>query len=336
MSCSRYNNSSGCCALILQQYPKLTEAINECRPDASPELIQDLMTLLYQSLNPIYLKVKCGSVQCCDGLVSSILCAFIVFLSGDSDDLTDLTTTIIGILSLYNIRPNETFDFTGGVQNLVVPANVRQITFDVFGAQGGNLNGGLGGRSIATINVTPGDLYYLYVGGQGATPLGPGGGAGGFNGGGAGGNGDPGFGGGGGGGGASDVRFGGIALVNRIIIAGGGGGNIFASGTFAGSGGGTTGGNGVGFIPGGGGSQVSGGTSSGTATATNGVLGIGGKGANSNIAFGSGGGGGGYYGGGGGGGTGGSGDGGGGSGLGPSMTNGVKTGNGQIIVSYIF
>ena len=57
-------------------------------------------------------------------------------------------------------------DFTGGAQEFVVPANVCQVTVDTFGAAGGNftsgqeeneVEGGLGGRTTATMTVTPGE-----------------------------------------------------------------------------------------------------------------------------------------------------------------------------------
>ncbi len=100
------------------------------------------------------------------------------------------------------------------------------------GSLGGD--GGLGGRTSAELIVTPGEVLQVNVGGVGTDAGGPrdaagaeayesaeGDGAGtpgGFNGGGAGG------GGGGGGGGASDIRQGGTALDDRVVVGAGAGG----------------------------------------------------------------------------------------------------------------
>ncbi len=203
--------------------------------------------------------------------------------------------------------PPTTFSYTGSVQTVTIPAGITQITVDVMGAAGGGntvVAGGNGGRVVAVISVTPGQVYNIFVGGQGNVI-----GTAGYNGGGSG------FGGsigtpGSGGGGASDIRFGGIALTDRIIVSGGGGGGTSNGGNaIGGSGGGLTGGNGAPgtnpwvctntIIPTGG-SQVAGGLG-GTSTSCawngfNGVLGVGGNSYNNYRCAG---GGGGYYGGGG-------------------------------------
>lgn len=164
---------------------------------------------------------------------------------------------------------NQTFNFTGGVQQYVVPAGVFSLQIDTWGAQGGNGSwggpcgtGGRGGFASGTLAVTPGQVLNIYVGGQGDSQFAvdannPGG----FNGGGNGGfDNFPQVANGGGGGGASDVRVGGVGLANRVIVAAGGGGA--ACNANGGAGGGLTGSDGVGFsgsIGGGGGTQVSGG-----------------------------------------------------------------------------
>jgi hypothetical protein len=189
-----------------------------------------------------------------------------------------------------------TFTYTGGTQTYTVPVGVTSITVDVYGAQGGfgynvpNVGAGLGGRLQATVAVTPGEVLNIYVGGQG----GPGGttigGTAGYNGGGVGG-GWPGGRSGGGGGGGSDIRRGGTALANRILVAAGGGGTgvNYSTGNRGGDGGGLTGANGLtGTYLGAGATQVAGG-------APNGVLGGGGNAPGGQTG---GGGGGGYYGGG--------------------------------------
>jgi hypothetical protein len=215
----------------------------------------------------------------------------------------------------------------------------------LYGAQGGSTSqytGGLGGRAQGTINLTAGQTINIYVGGQPSTT------AGGWNGGGnSGGNGR-------GGGGASDIRVGGTALNNRVVVAAGGGGGGLTSSGYTGSngasGGGTTGSSSTassgGGGLGGGGTQAAGGASTGCCgTGTAGTLGIGGNGGNGASGCGAytdgwgGGGGGGYFGGGGGGNCGGGVGGGGGSSFiggitGGTTTAGVRTGNGQVTLSW--
>jgi hypothetical protein len=225
------------------------------------------------------------------------------------------------------LRPySQTFDYTGKEQTFTVPASLTKITVVLVGARGaGKPLPALGGRVWAIVPVTAGEKLAVFVGGEGSGQTG------GFNGGADGGG--PvcyqcnGF----GGGGASDVRQGGDAFSDRILVAGGGGGrgsvNIENKGGTGGAGGGTTGGSGIqggygyfGGGGGGGGTQAAGG-SGGSAgqgyyggnggAGANGGLAKGGRGGNGGaasgyyIGAGGGGGGGGYYGGGGGGGGGG-------------------------------
>jgi hypothetical protein len=138
--------------------------------------------------------------------------------------------TVTGVTASVPTAPGtQTFIFTGGQQNFIVPAGVTQITIEASGAQGGaggagGTAGANGGFVAAKVFVTPGESLAVFVGGQGG-PGGNGAGTAGFNGGGGGGMGESGALTGGGGGGASDVRQGGIALANRIVVAGGGGGS---------------------------------------------------------------------------------------------------------------
>ncbi|MGC2405863.1 MAG: glycine-rich protein, partial [Candidatus Cybelea sp.] len=144
---------------------------------------------------------------------------------------------------------HRTFHYTGTEQTFKVPRGVTQVTVTASGASGpyGTVNGsctlagGLGGLVQATIPVMPAETLAVFVGGEGtigaACNSASGNGIGGFNGGGDGGS--AGYGHiGHGGGGASDVREGGSALSDRILVAGGGGGQ----GAFAALGGGGTGG----------------------------------------------------------------------------------------------
>ena len=190
-----------------------------------------------------------------------------------------------------------TFAFSSQMQTFTLPSNVKNLTFEVFGAQGGKSGGG-GGLVTGSLTDTP-EVLYVFVGGVGGSGAAA---PGGFNGGGTAGSGSGME---GSGGGASDIRTG-LELSSRIVVAGGGG----AKGAGLGSGGGAGGGlvavqgrTAQGF-GGNGGSQDSGGlggASNGSGTAGGlGTLGVGGTGGSSSL-YGGGGGGGGYFGGGGGG-----------------------------------
>lgn len=188
-----------------------------------------------------------------------------------------------------------TFDYTGAVQNWTVPNNVYLVSFTVFGAQGGtgddNTQGGRGAIALGDLDVTPGQILRIYVGGQGGTvnnntPAG-----GGWNGGGhaTGSVNEPH----GGGGGASDVRVGGNSLNNRVIVAGGGGGSC-SSNFVGGRGGGLYAYGGVGNLSGNGGGTTYGGLG-GNPDLMSGSFGMGGS---SDVNDDTPGGGGGWYGGG--------------------------------------
>jgi hypothetical protein len=166
------------------------------------------------------------------------------------------TTPLVGTITVTPstttpVTTTQTFNYTGGMQTWTVPAGVTSITIDAVGAGGGtgaNGNssggptaggvGGKGSKASGTLAVTPGQVLNIFVGGAGATPTG------GFNGGANGGNVNA-----GGGGGASDVRVGGVAAANRVIVgagAGGGGrGGCESANTITGGTGGDGGGNGV-------------------------------------------------------------------------------------------
>jgi hypothetical protein len=253
---------------------------------------------------------------------------------------------LAGLALLVSASPaaatTETFSYTGAPQQWVVPAGITSAKFTLQGAEGGagtNGAGGKGGSATARMPVTPGATVWIYVGGAGTTG---GNAAGGFNGGGSGWSGD--LQAGAGGGGATDIRMGGSALADRVLVAGGGGGGggcALGSGAkpIAGAGGGEVGTDGIAVCsgPGGtGGTQASGGTNP-TNSGANGTLGSGGPGLATDgflSRFGTGGGGGGYYGGAGGHNTG---PGGGGSGFGPAgvtFETGVRSGNGTASVTY--
>jgi hypothetical protein len=128
----------------------------------------------------------------------------------------------LGFGTLFGQASTITFNFTGAVQTWTVPPCVFTINVIVAGAKGGGANGGSGARISAPINVTPGQILNIYCGGMGTQ----GNASGGWNGGGTGfasNNGNINYAS-WGGGGASDIRIGGVALANRVIVGGGGGG----------------------------------------------------------------------------------------------------------------
>lgn len=244
----------------------------------------------------------------------------------------------------YVEATSTTFSYTGTQQTWVVPAGVTSVYVDAYGASGGGTAPGLGGRVRTTITTTPGETLYIYVGGQGAV------GSGGYNGGGAGSGSRP------RGGGATDVRQGGTANANRVVVAGGGGGSGVDGASYGagagGDGGGTTansgtdgtlngglkgspgtasaggsgglvrsGSYGTQYGGGGGGGYYGGGGGSANTAGTGGSLGSGGAGGTSGgtVAYGGGGGGGGssYS-----------------SGTNTTHTKGVRSGNGILTISW--
>ena len=120
-----------------------------------------------------------------------------------------------------------TYTYSGSYRSVTLPQGVFKL--QVWGGQGGGLgndNGGKGGYATGVLTLNSATTLYIYVGGKGTNSQNAIDGgydsthyAGGWNGGGSGsGRGGP------GGGGATDIRMGGTALGNRIIVAGGGGG----------------------------------------------------------------------------------------------------------------
>jgi hypothetical protein len=215
-----------------------------------------------------------------------------------------------------------TFTYTGGEQSWVVPDGVTRVHVTLVGGHGGHntqttANGGSGALVEADLAVTPGQVLYVEVGGNGENGGGTGYVVHAFNGGGISGSTSPGAGGGG-----TDIRT--VArtdpgtLASRLIVAGGGGGagggaanppapggDAGFAGTNAPSPGDPTlsaqgGGPGTALAGGGGGGQ----SSTGGTGGTDGGFGLGGDGGAPGD-YGGGGGGGGWYGGGGGGGGGG-------------------------------
>ncbi|HTZ85600.1 MAG TPA: glycine-rich protein, partial [Solirubrobacteraceae bacterium] len=109
----------------------------------------------------------------------------------------------------------EAFHYTGGEQTFIVPSWVSRLQVLAIGGRGGDSSrpGGSGAEVTGEVDVTPGELLYVEVGGEGGTS-----GSytsGGWNGGGEGA---------GGGGGASDIRLwpqsAGLSPDTRLIVAG--------------------------------------------------------------------------------------------------------------------
>ena len=135
------------------------------------------------------------------------------------------------------------FEYTGDEQVYTIPVGVNHVQLEVWGAQGGDgndyssqgnpHNGGNGGYSVGTLNVSQGQVLYIYVGQEGLHNAGS---STAWNGGGAQGvsSYEAGT-----GGGATDIRIGGNSLYNRLIVAGGGGGG--GNNSIGGQGGGSNG-----------------------------------------------------------------------------------------------
>ncbi|MCF8451038.1 MAG: hypothetical protein K9G49_14290, partial [Taibaiella sp.] len=225
-----------------------------------------------------------------------------------------LLAIILGWSLSATAQQTTEFYYTGAIQTYTVPAGVTKIFVDALGARGGEnyyySRPGFGARLQCEMTVTPGQVLNIFVGQRGW-----GSGynislgtsyvyQGGYNGGGTG------YGYGGGGGGATDIRIGGTALSDRVLVAGGGGGAGYFTTTphfteRGGDGGGLTGESGFGDANntssnkrGTGGTQSAGG--SGGTYSTAGSAGSLGNGGNAGNTGRGGGGGGGYYGGGGG------------------------------------
>lgn len=232
------------------------------------------------------------------------------FRGGISIGFTMMVTSCLLVAAPAEATPPEctTSIITAvGTTSCVVPLGIESIDVNIYGARGGassNGPGAFGALVTTTLHVSPGETLTINVGGIGGSATASGA-AGGFNGGGAGGTYDntgAGGGTGGGGGGASDIRIGGVADVNRVIVAGGGGGQGYGS---AGGTGGQVGADGAGGSSQGGLGATQSAVGAGGASGGNaGVGSTGGAGALSTLAccgyfYGGAGGGGGWFGGGG-------------------------------------
>jgi hypothetical protein len=203
-----------------------------------------------------------------------------------------------GSTLIYQLGFNPvTFNPSSSIQSFTVPLGVSKIHVDCVASKGRDVTqdsitsaGGNGGRVECDLAVHGGETLYIAVGDipTSETPT--------YN--------------------ASDIRLGGTALTDRVIVAGGGGAAAVAwhygyrGRTNGGAGGGTTGGNGGITNPeisrvATGGTQSAGGNGAymsffQSRTGENGALGLGGASASFAVGHYSGAGGAGYYGGGGG------------------------------------
>ena len=230
-----------------------------------------------------------------------------------------LENNILKSLLKFNFSiPVYYFDYVGSLESFTIE-NSGIYKVELWGAEGGKAStykSGKGAYTVGFINYSVGDILYINVGGQGVTAS-----AtstltvGGYNGGGGA------YYSAGTGGGATDIRFGGNSLNDRIMVAAGGGGaGIFSEAETGGAGGtlvGMDGGNYIssngdnnGYHGGTGGTQIAGGVFGDYWTGSqrencflgkSGSFGFGGAGGYEvTYEHGAGAGGGGYYGGGGG------------------------------------
>ena len=161
------------------------------------------------------------------------------FTSPDGGEQYNTSTEVwvdnsVGSITLYarfEASNSTIFPYTGSVQTYTIPQN-GFYRLEAYGAQGGDSNGYSGGKGGYTAGVkyfTAGEVLKVYVGGKAST----------FNGGGTA---QAGF---GAGGGATDFRYGGTALTNRILVSGGGGGATKAAHGYPGGGTSNAGNNGT-------------------------------------------------------------------------------------------
>ena len=138
----------------------------------------------------------------------------------NQNNVIKVTVSSTGVAdTVYTINVNRKlaldYTFSGGAQTFIAPYTGSYL-IETWGAQGYSKSaeyyGGRGGFASGNINLTEGELVYIYVGGEGNSV------SKGFNGGGSG-NTTGSY-----GGGASDIRIGGYAANNRVLVAGGGGG----------------------------------------------------------------------------------------------------------------
>src|SRR4249920_3810827 len=97
------------------------------------------------------------------------------------NQIPKLAVCMLIVFNLSTFAQNKVvFNYTGSDQFYTVPAGVTQITVKAWGAGGAGGNfvfndyGGGGGYATGVINVTPGEVFKIIVGGGGKTGIGPG------------------------------------------------------------------------------------------------------------------------------------------------------------------
>ena len=87
-----------------------------------------------------------------------------------------ILTILIGLfLTLQSVAQivTTTFNYTGSLQTFTVPSGITTINIDARGAQGGSVTiacaatGGIGARMVVDIEITPGEVITILVGGDG-------------------------------------------------------------------------------------------------------------------------------------------------------------------------
>ncbi|MCX6277649.1 MAG: GEVED domain-containing protein [Bacteroidetes bacterium] len=103
--------------------------------------------------------------------------------SGANFTVSPPSTTTYYAEAVPYIGNTQTFDYSGSIVTFTVPAGVTSIVVEAKGAQGGSGSaaaGGLGAYMKGTVNVTPGQILKVLVGGKGANSSQGGGGGGSF------------------------------------------------------------------------------------------------------------------------------------------------------------
>lgn len=259
------NTTSGCSSSMTLVVPTVNNYISA---SANPSTVSCgnsvTLTASGSGTNLVY---NWYSNQSCSNLLKGNSATYTPTPTDNTTYYVRSTVTIDGIAGLQQMGNPSNFEYTGEVKSVTVPSDAEYAKLEVWGAQGGQgrgngewkSQGGKGGYSTAIVNVTPGETFYIAVGGRGAdgtkgqgTPTTTA--AGGFNGGGGGScdddTSDSGFEASGGGGGATHIATATGVLSslsgNReaiLVVAGGGGGGSWSQ--TGGYGGGTIGGTGA-------------------------------------------------------------------------------------------
>ncbi len=132
-------------------------------------------------------------------------------------DCTVMATNVKATAGLGCDAGTQTFNYTGTVQTLALPACVTNVTIEAFGAQGG-FTGGLGAQIKGTVAIPGQTTLSIVVGGVGGAPA-------------------VSHAGGGGGGSFVYVQ---PTSSNPLLVAGGGGGRTFNASCTSGAGSATT------------------------------------------------------------------------------------------------